>query len=581
MATRLFRLTKEAWTQIGMKASWFVEAMGLDGQIQSYIKKVKSKKTGQEFYTLVLYGNTQPISQFLGKPKKGQKPGAEKLFFSYFQGTWSRIIPDAFVEEVINGKSPDDPKEQQRVSSFKKAIDRLQQGFDVNGQVFKADLSALYDASEYGGALAAVQQSETSGAAKQIKDEMAQSGNTPEKLEVLKRFIDAELKRIGEMTDAAAQSAFIKSFLSFAAKFYNYSFGNQMLIWFQKPNATMVSNRSDWHKKFGREVVDYGSPITIRVPMFIQRKDVKDSDISTMKGKMMSDKEIWNKTHRLSFGVGPVYDISATQPIPGWTDENGNGPYEPQEWRQDSNETVEEIEVLVNAAAQWAEQNSIEVGYEAMSGSLGGYSAGGVIKINDKFDGINKFSTMIHECAHEVLHWENGKGKGVRNQMGKQDGRMAKEIDAESTAYIVLQHYGFETTDTPNYLAIWKATGEDILARRQNISESVRMIIKGIDDKVKNVELAQNEVDELMEQDVDERGIDMEKEKVQEVEEQPQGLETIEAPATEDVIDEEVMAETTDELLKIAKQFSNNGGKNDLRENIYGSLGLTNIDDKK
>ena len=92
---KLFKLTKDTWLKIGQKTSWLVEAMGLEGQIQSYIKKVQSKKTGQEFYTLVLYGNTRPISKFLGKPKKGFD---DALFFNYFQETWSRIIPDAFIE---------------------------------------------------------------------------------------------------------------------------------------------------------------------------------------------------------------------------------------------------------------------------------------------------------------------------------------------------------------------------------------------------------------------------------------------------------------------------------------------------
>lgn len=572
---KLFKLTKDTWLKIGKKASWTVEAMGLEGQIQSYIKKVKSKKTGQEFYTLVLYGNTRPISKFLGKPKKGSE---DALFFNYFQGTWSRIIPDAFIEEVTTGKLTTDPKDQKRVESFKKAISRLQQGFDVNGEIFKADLSSLYDKSNYADVMKAAPQSQASEGQQQIKNETMKAGTASEKLEVLNRFIDAEIKRIGEMTDQAAQSAFIKSFLKFAANLYNYSFGNQMLIWFQKPDSTMVANRQDWNKKFGREVVDYGNPITVRVPMFIRNKNIKDSDIRQMKSKGMSDSEIWRETHRLSFGVGPVYDISSTEPIPGWTDENGNGPYEPQDWRKDSNETVEEIEVLVNAAAQWAEQNNISVGYEAMSGSLGGYSSGGQIKINDKFDGINKFSTMVHEIAHEVLHWENGKGKNVRSQMGKQDGRMAKEIDAESTAYIVLQHYGFETADTPNYLALWQAKESDIQARRQNISESVRLIIKGIDDKVKNVELAEDQIDELMEEEVDEHGIDMEKKPVEDEVENTENTELakqpLSTPIEEDVAEEEIVASTDDELLKIARRFSNNISKNDLRSNIYGILGL-------
>ena len=59
-----------------------------------------------------------------------------------------------------------------------------------------------------------------------------------------------------------------------------------------------------------------------------------------------------------------------------------------------------------------------------------------------------------------------------------------KEIDAETTAFIVCNHFGFETKDT-NYLALWQAKGEDIRARRQHISTAVKQIIDGIEKKVK------------------------------------------------------------------------------------------------
>lgn len=88
----------------------------------------------------------------------------------------------------------------------------------------------------------------------------------------------------------------------------------------------------------------------------------------------------------------------------------------------------------------------------------------------------------MHELAHEVLHWE---GKGKRPE-GPLEGKQAKEIDAEATSYIVLKHYGFESNDAPNYLALWKAKGEEVKARRENIRKSVQMIIQGIDSKMKN-----------------------------------------------------------------------------------------------
>jgi len=61
---------------------------------------------------------------------------------------------------------------------------------------------------------------------------------------------------------------------------------------------------------------------------------------------------------------------------------------------------------------------------------------------------------------------------------------MEKEIDAESTAFIVLSHFGFETKDTSNYLAMWRAKGDDIRARRRNIQKASEEIINGIKSKM-------------------------------------------------------------------------------------------------
>jgi hypothetical protein len=94
---------------------------------------------------------------------------------------------------------------------------------------------------------------------------------------------------------------------------------------------------------------------------------------------------------------------------------------------------------------------------------------------------------MVHECAHEILHWEESKMKGVARDI--RESRQEKEIDAETTAFIVLQHYGFETKDTPNYLALWKAKGEDVKKRREHISRAVKTIIEGIDKSVKGLNI--------------------------------------------------------------------------------------------
>jgi hypothetical protein len=92
------------------------------------------------------------------------------------------------------------------------------------------------------------------------------------------------------------------------------------------------------------------------------------------------------------------------------------------------------------------------------------------------------FSTYVHEVAHELLHWKDAEGK--------KSTRQEKEIDAETTAYIVLRHFGLETKDTSNYLALWRAKGDDVRARRKNIQKAAKEIINGIKGKMEPEEEA-------------------------------------------------------------------------------------------
>ena len=136
----------------------------------------------------------------------------------------------------------------------------------------------------------------------------------------------------------------------------------------------------------------------------------------------------------------------------------------------------------------WIKEKKINVNYEELSSEMGGYSSGGKIAINNKFKGINLFSTLVHETAHEILHWLEEK-QNSRSEIGVQSTRKQKEIDAETTAFIVCNHFGFETKDAPNYLALWRAKGDEIRERKQNIHKASKIIIEGIQEKVTEVEL--------------------------------------------------------------------------------------------
>lgn len=419
------------------------------GGVQSVIRK---NQYGRHFFTL--YGNTFDI-----------KDKIKDMGFKFFQGTWSKpadLITDSD-KNTLKGLGVDISVLDIPVETTEQSKDRNvaqeSQGSAVQPEKPKTPVEQELEKMKYGVELA-------------MKKE--EGG---EKVRGLLQFIDRMIEKVASMTDDASQSEFVKSFLSFSAKFHNYSFHNQILIWVQKPDATYVNGFRKW-MEMGREVTNWDNGIVVIAPM------IKKVKLSPEEASSLPPEEAENsyKTHTRFSGV-KVYDISDTRPIPGWEEMKGKKPFEPTQWRKDSNEAREEITSLVNAVIGWAKSQNIDYGYEKMAEEMGGFSAGGKIRINDTYQGINLFSTAVHEIAHELLHWESTE-ETKRSKESRLTTRQQKEIDAETTAYIVLQHYGFETVDTPNYLALWKAKGEDIKERREHINKAVKTIIKAIDSEM-------------------------------------------------------------------------------------------------
>lgn len=279
--------------------------------------------------------------------------------------------------------------------------------------------------------------------------------------------IERMIEQVANSTDEAAKQSFIRNFLDFSSRFYNYSFHNQMLIWIQsRGQAQYVAGARQWEQKFGRTVKDWGSGISILAPAK-SRREVENPDTGEREQR-----------ESMYFIARSVYDVSATVQIPGHP--KSFEPISRKDWSEDGNEELEGVNKLISALEDWLKENGIEVVYEKMDSEQGGYSAGGKIAVNDTFKGINKFSTLVHETAHEVLHWRTLE-KGERDSESK---RKEKEIDAEPTAYVVLGHFGFPTKDTKNYLALFGATGDEVRARRKNIQKAAMEIINGIKGKI-------------------------------------------------------------------------------------------------
>lgn len=437
--------------------NWFTYLIKLS-QAQGIQTVVTKNKYGDQFFTI--YGNTIPIKEQL-----------KNMGFKYFKGRWGtkvdfikddvarrQQLEELGVDTSVLDSVIEQPKQQQQKQQQPQEPQEPQEPVSETDQQLAKMKNGVEEAIE----------------------EAKQTGNSA--AASLLSYVDSVIEKLANQVDDTAAEEFVKQFLAFSAKFWNYSFGNQMLIWIQRPEATQVAGEKQWFEKFGRQVANRDNPINILAPM--SRTSNEGQKIK----KQVSSEE-WNKIkdkyEYIMFRPVKVYDISDTEVVPGWKGPEGEGPYEgPGKWEKDDNEQVEEMTALIEAGIDWAKDVGISIDSKELREGLGGYSSGQSITINDKYEGVRKFSTLVHELAHEVLH-QTEEGKKQRQEISRQD----REVDAESTAYIVLNHYGFETKDSPSYLALWKAKGEDIKKRRENIAKAVRTIIHGIDKKMSQVEM--------------------------------------------------------------------------------------------
>jgi hypothetical protein len=419
----------------------WLNLLEVESGIHAFLKQHPSDTT--KFF-VVIYGNTKPI-----------KDDLKEMGFKWFQGTWS--TRSDFVT--------DEKKERLR-----------ELGVDLSGLSQSVIVANKNDTQ--GQSATQVQASNTDNMLNQMNQvvDAAKEAETNAESKRIFEELDRQIERLAASTDEAAKQEFIQAFLKFSSRFHNYSFANQLLIWIQtRGRASSVAGAKRW-QEMGRTVVDWSKPIKIWAP--ISKKINKEIDDPTT-----GEKEI--KTQNLTFfRLVSVYDVDATQAIPGHP--NVFKPLTRKDWSVDSNEDIEELNVLVNATLNFIRNSQIDFDYEELDDELGGYSAGGKVRINDKFKGINAFSTIVHELAHEILHQKD-------KEKSKATSRQEKEIEAESTSFIVLNHFGFETKDAPNYLALWRASGQNVRDRAQQISLAARTIIDGIKGEMENVELSLND----------------------------------------------------------------------------------------
>lgn len=265
-----------------------------------------------------------------------------------------------------------------------------------------------------------------------------------------------------------------KSFLDTMSKFHNYSLNNIHFLKMQNPNVSQVASFNKWKTDFERTVKKGSKALKIWVPYQVKTKiSANQNELSFSPSENeMEEKEVTVTR----FKLGNVFDVSQT---------------EGKELPKAINEltgSVKDYEDLYRAAKAVSMDNQVSISFEEIKreGANGYYSPNeNRIVISKGLKGQEHIlKTIFHEMAHSDLH------RGTNAQYGDDQYRK-QELQAESVAYVVANHFGFDTSSYSfGYLAIWakdKNGFEDMVEQLQIVQKEAKSLIDRMDAKLELV----------------------------------------------------------------------------------------------
>lgn len=267
---------------------------------------------------------------------------------------------------------------------------------------------------------------------------------------------DDRIKEITEKLEQGIQDLFsseqYKLYLTTMSKFYNYSFNNTLLIALQRPDATLIAGFNAWQKNFKRHVKrgEHGIKIFAPCPYKMQA-EVKKVDPVTQRVVTGRDGKPEIETKEITvpaFKVVTVFDVCQTEgePLPALGIGELSG-------------SMEKYSDFFEALRRMA---PMPVSFEKLQGSVKGYCDYEERKIVllEGMSEIHTAKTAIHEITHARLHDIHNKNKNDIPPEQRKD-RNTREVEAESVAYTVCQHYGIDTSDYSfGYIAGWSSGRE-------------------------------------------------------------------------------------------------------------------------
>ena len=301
---------------------------------------------------------------------------------------------------------------------------------------------------------------------------MADKPTNRERLQQITAGIEQGIKELFE-------SEKYMRYLSVMSRFHRYSVNNTMLIYMQKPDATLVAGYNKWKNQFERHVKRGEHGITIIAPTPFKKKieeqkldpDTKAPILDADGKAVMEEKEI----EIPMFRPVKVFDVSQTdgKPLP--------------ELASTLSGSVQNYEAFMEALRRSA---PVPLSVEPMVANMDGFFSPDQqrIAIRAGMSEVQTVSAAVHEIAHSKLHnyakaQEEAARAGDKEPPKKKD-RNTEEVEAESISYAVCQYYGIQTGENSfGYIANWSQGKElpELRASLETINKAAGELIADID----------------------------------------------------------------------------------------------------
>ena len=298
--------------------------------------------------------------------------------------------------------------------------------------------------------------------------------------EKLKEITDRLEQGIAELFDSERY----REYLKVMSKFHNYSFNNTLLIAMQKPDASLVAGFSAWKNNFGRNVMKGQKGIKIIAPSpFKIRQEVEKIDPHTQKPIIGKDGKPVTEEKEVkipAYKVVSVFDVSQTEgkELPDIAVDELTG----------------DVDRYKDFFAALEKTSPVPIAFENIEGGSHGYYhlEDKRIAINEGMSELQTLKTAIHEIAHAKLH--DIDLNAPKDEQPRVD-RRTREVEAESVAYTVCQHYGLDTSDYSfGYVAGWSSGRElsELKSSLETIRSAAAEIINSIDENLAELQKAQD-----------------------------------------------------------------------------------------